>query len=90
MPYMSPVTYLENNRWQDAAWGLVRGILERMAWKESHVREVDRPDLCAVHSLDVVRFAEYLHRLDDAQGHVLDAWIEIDGSDSEWCATLTR
>ena len=228
MLYMAPATYLENNRWQDVAWGLVRGILERMAWKQDHVREVadrirererrlmivekhsdvllekkrklkserkkgfvaaiayqaglnplnralkeldiiasqereerwlggamrgvlrfnllsphppreadrrnvrvyslpkrraigdpagwqmrfegavakvdlpqtgigaelplevDRPDLCAVHALDVAKFAEYLHQLDDAKGHVLDAWIEIDGSDSEWCATLTR
>ena len=52
--------------------------------------EADRPDLCTVHSLDVVKFAEYLHQLDDAKGHVLDVWIGIDGSESEWCATLTR
>ncbi len=228
MPYMVPATYLENNRWQNAAWGLVRGILERIAWKQDHASEVadrirererrlmivekhsgvllekkrklkserkngfvaaiafqaglkplnkaleeldgivlqereerwlggamrgvlrfkllspyppreadrrnvriysrpkrrvigdpegwqmrfegtvskvdlpqtgigvemplevDRPDLCTVHSLDVVKFAEYLHQLDDAKGHVLDAWIEIDGNDSEWCVTLTR
>ena len=228
MLHMAPATYLENNRWQNAAWGLVRGILERIAWKQSHASEVadrirererrlmivekhsdallekkrklksewkrsfvaaiayqagisplnralkeldeivlqereerwlggamrgvlrfkllsphppreadrrnvrvysrpkrraigdpagwqmrfegamakvdlpqtgigadlplevDRPDLCTVHALDVAKFAEYLHQLDDAKGHVLDAWIEIDGSDSEWCATLTR
>ena len=228
MPYMVPATYLENNRWQDAAWGLVREILERMAWKQNHAsevadrlrererrlmiveklsgvlegkkrklnaerkngfvaalafqarlrplnkalkeldgivlqereehwlclamrgalrfkllspypsREADRrnvrvysrpkhrfigdpegwqmrfegtvakadfpqmgigvelsldvecPDLCAVHALDVVKFAEYLHQLDDAKGYVLDAWIEIDGRDSEWCVTIRR
>ena len=228
MLYMVPATYLENNHWQDVAWSLVRGILDRMAWKQNHASEVadrlrererrlmivekhfgilletkrklnaerkngfvaaiafqarlrplnkalkeldgivfdereehwlggamrgvlrfdlrsphppreadrrhvriysrpkrrfigdpegwlmrfegtvvkadlpqtgigaeltvevDRPDLCTVHALDVMKFAEYEHQLDDAKGYVLDTWIEIDGRDSEWCATLTR
>ena len=228
MLYMVPATYLENNRWQDVAWGLVYGIFERMAWKQDHAREVadrlrererrlmivekhsgilleekrklnaerkngfvaaiafqarlrplnkalkeidgivfdereehwldkvmrgvlrfdlrspyppreadrrnvriyscpkrrfigdpegwlmrfegfvpkadlpqtgigaelpfevDRPDMCTVRALDVVKFAEYEHQLNDAKGHILDIWIEIDGRDSEWCATLTR
>ena len=52
--------------------------------------EADNPDICASLALDIVKFAGFVHRLDDAKAHVLDAWIEIDGRDSEWCATLAR